>query len=115
VPGRELSHVAEDRIRGRDRVEGEEGLEGVEVDLAARQRPQLGREAQLAADVAVVERLDPVAVAGEHEAAASCVPDRGREHPAQPLGEAEAVLLVQVDERLGVAARAQVVAGAFEL
>ena len=88
-PGRQLPDVAEDRVRRRDRVEGEERLERVEVDLAARQRPQLRREAQLVADVPVVERLDPVAVAREHEPAARRVPDRDGEHPAQPLGEAE--------------------------
>ena len=70
VSGRQLPDVAEDRVRRRDRVEGEERLERVEVDLAARQRSQLGREAQLPADVPVVERLDPVWVAREHEAAA---------------------------------------------
>ena len=115
MPGRELADVAEDRVRRRDRVEGEERLERVEVDLAARQRPQLRREAQLVAAVPVVERLDPVAVAREHEAAPPRVPDRDREHPAQPLGEAEPVLLVEVDERLGVAARAELVPGALEL
>src|SRR4029078_7162360 len=115
VPGRELAHVAEDRVRRRDRVEGEERLERVEVDLAAWQRPQLGREAQLAADVAVVERLDPVAGAREHESPAPGVPDRAREHPAQPRGEAGPVLLVEVDERLRVAAGPEPVAGALEL
>jgi hypothetical protein len=54
--------------------------------------------------VPVVEGLDAVAVAREHEPAPPRVPDRDREHPAQPLGEAGPVLLVQVDERLGVAA-----------
>ena len=115
MPRGQLAHVAEDRVRRGDRVEREERLERVGVDLAARQRAQLGREAQLAADVPVVERLDPVAVAREHEAAARRVPDRDREHPAQPLGEAGAVLLVEVDEHLGVGVRAEGVAGALEL
>ena len=115
VPGRQLADVAEDRVRRGDRVEREERLERVGVDLAARQGAQLGREAQLAADVAVVERLDPVAVAREDEAAARRVPDRDGEHPAQPLGEAGAVLLVEMDERLGVGVGAEGVAGAREL
>ena len=51
VPRRQLADVAEDRVRRRDRVEREERLERVGVDLAARQRAQLGREPQLAADV----------------------------------------------------------------
>jgi hypothetical protein len=44
VPRRELARLAEDRQRRRDRVEGEERLERVEVDLAARQRAQLRGE-----------------------------------------------------------------------
>ena len=115
VAGGQLAHVAEDRVRRRDRVEGEEGFERVEVDLAARQGAQLGRELERAAGRAVVERLDPVRVAREHEAAAPLVPDRDREHPAQPLRELEAVLLVQVDERLGVRVRPVRVARAHEL
>src|SRR5215831_14878576 len=66
----QLAHVAEDRQRRRDRVERKERLDRVEVDLAAWQPPQLGREGQLAVDVPVVERLDPEAVAHEHEPAA---------------------------------------------
>ena len=115
VPGGQLPDVAEDRVRRGDRVEGEERLEGVEVDLAARQRPHLRREAELVADVAVVERLDPVAVAREYEPTPPRVPDRDREHPAQPLGEAGPVVLVEMDERLGVAASAQLVPRALQL
>ena len=65
--------------------------------------------------MAVVERLDPVGVAREHEPAARRVPDRDGEHPAQPLGEADTVLLVEMHERLGVAVGAQRVACALEL
>src|SRR5205823_8199219 len=43
------------------------------------------------------------------------VPDRDREHAAEPAREVVAVLLVQVDEDLGVAARAEAVAGGLEL
>src|SRR5881394_2308895 len=43
VAGRQLAALVEDRERCRDRVEGEEGLETVEVELAARQRSQLRR------------------------------------------------------------------------
>src|SRR5215471_9974904 len=115
VAGRELPDVAKDRVRSRDRVEGEERLERIQIDLAARQRPQLRREAQLSVDVPVVERLDPVGVTGEHETTTARVPDGGREHPAQALGEAGPVLLVEVDERFRVAARPQLVARTLEL
>ena len=115
VPRRELAGLAEDRQRRRDRVEGEEGLERVEVDLPARQRAQLGGELEPVAVGPVVERLDPVAVAREHEPPAGRVPERDREHPAQAPEEGRALLLVQVDEHLGVAVRAEGVAGALEL
>ena len=67
VPGRQLADLAEDRERRRDRVEGEERLERVEVDLAAGQRVELRRERERHVVDAVVERLDPEAVAREHE------------------------------------------------
>ena len=115
MPGLELAHLAEDRQRPGNGVEREERVERVEVDLAARKRPQLGGELDLAADVAVVERLDPVGVAREHEPAALRVPERDGEHAPQPLGEARAVLLVKVDEHLGVAVRREPVAGPLEV
>ena len=102
--------------RRRDRVEGEERLERVEVDLAARQRAQLGRERELAAGVAVVERLDPVAVAREHEPPRASRP-RARPRTSRAAARANAgpSLLVEVHEHLGVAVRAEAVAGALEL
>src|SRR5207248_1960685 len=57
----QLPDVTEDRERRRNRVEREERLERVEVDLAARECTQLGREGELPAGGAVVERLDPEA------------------------------------------------------
>ena len=103
VTGGKLADLAEDRVRRRDRVEREERLERVEVDLAARERAQLGGELEHAADVAVVERLDPVPVAREHEPSSPCVPDRDGEHAAQPAHEVRAVLLVEVEVHLRVA------------
>ena len=79
----ELARVAEDRERRGNRVEREESRHGVMVDLTARERAQLGRKRELAVDVAIVERLDPEAVACEHDTAASGIPDRDRKHPAQ--------------------------------
>ena len=115
VAGRQLADLAIDRPRPVDRVEGEEGLERVEVDLARGQRLELRREHEVLA-VAVVERLDPEAVAREHEPAPLRVPHRDREHAPQPLGEARPVLLVEVDEHLGVGVRrAEAMAGRLEL
>ena len=64
---------------------------------------------------AVVERLDPEAVAREHEPPPARVPDRDGEHAAQALGEAVAVLLVEMEQHFGVAVRAEVMPGALEL
>jgi hypothetical protein len=114
VAGRQLAHLAEDRERRRHRVEREERLERVEVDLAARQRAQLRRESELVAAGAVVERLDPEAVAREHEPLPRRVPERDCEHAAQPSREVEAPLLVAVDEHLGVAVRREAMAVALE-
>jgi hypothetical protein len=112
VTREQLPDLAEDRERPRDRVEREERVERVEVDLALRQRVELGRERELAVDVAVVERLDPEAVAREHELLLPRIPDRDGEHPAQPLEEAETPLFVAVHVHLGVALGAEGVAGA---
>ena len=96
-------------------VEGEERLERVEVDLPAGQRAQLGGERKLAVDRAVVERLDPEAVAREHEPPPARVPDRDGEHPAQALCELVAVLLVEMEHHFGVAVRPEAVPGALQL
>jgi hypothetical protein len=111
VSGRELPNVAEDRVRPRDRVEGEKRLERVEVDLAARQRPKLRGEGELVRAEAVVERLDPERITGEHEPSLPGVPECDGEHAAQALREPVAVLLVEVHQHLGVGAGRKAVAG----
>ena len=115
MAGGKLSRVAEDRVRRRDRVEREERLERVEIDLAARKRAQLGRELEHSARVTVVERLDPVAIAREHETSCLRVPDRDREHPAQPPHVLRAVALVEMQMDFGVAMRPERVTVALEL
>jgi hypothetical protein len=115
VAGRQLADLAEDRERRRHRVEREERLDRIRIELALRQGVELRGERQLAAHVAVVEGLDPEAVAGEDEPAPRGVPDRHREHPAQALGEAPPPLLVAVDEHLRVRARPEPMAGPLEL
>ena len=115
MPRLELADLAEDRQRAGHRVEGEERLERVEIDLATRKRSQLGGERELAVGLAVVERLDPEAVARQHQPAALGVPEREGEHPAQPLDETHAVLGVEVNQHLGVAARPEAVPRSLEL
>ncbi len=115
VAGRELLDVDEDRERRRHAVEREERVQRVEADVAVLQRVELRGEAELAAVQPVGERLDPEAVAREHEPAPRRVPDGDREHAAQALPEPVAPLLVAVDEHLGVGARAERVARRLEL
>src|SRR4051812_18964078 len=103
-----------DRKRRRDRVEGEERLESVEVDLAAGKSLQLRREGEGAALGRVVERLDPEGVTGEHESAALRVPERDREHPAQLADVARPVLLVEMQMDLGVARRSEAMPAPLE-
>ena len=101
-PAGSLRDVAVDRQRRRDRVEREVRLERVGVELAreagrgaaAPSAPRRTTARRRAARV--VQRLDAEAVAGEHEPARARVPQRDREHAAQPLDEAGAVLLVEV-------------------
>jgi len=107
--------LAEDRIRRRDRVERQERLERVEVDLAPRERAQLRRELEHIAGVAVVQRLDPVAIARQHEPPSLAVPDRHREHPTEPPHVLGAIARVEVEMDLGVAMRPEDMALAFEL
>ena len=66
--GRRSFDVSEDRVRARDRVEGEEGLERVEVDLAARQGAVRGEEETALRDP-VVERLDAEGIGGRRAGA----------------------------------------------
>ena len=115
VARRQLADVDEDRARRRHAVERQERFERVEVDIPVREGVELRRERQLAADGAVVQRLDPEAVAREHEPPGARVPDGDREHAAQPLPQARPPFLVAVREHLGVAMRAEPVTGAFEL
>ena len=115
VPRRQLADLPEDRERRRDRVEGEERLERVEVDLTAGQRVELGRERERDVVEAVVEGLDPEPVPREHEPPPRRVPDRDGEHAAQPRREPGSPLLVRVDEHLGVRPRREAMAGAREL
>jgi hypothetical protein len=110
----QLQRPLEDRERGGNGVEGQERLEGVEVDLASPQGLQLGSEGKQPVLGAVVERLDPEAVPGEHKRALPRVPEREREHTPQLSDELRAVLLVEVDEHFGVALGGEPMAAPLE-
>ena len=120
VAGGQLADLREDGQRSRNRVEGQERLERVEIDLAPKaglghERLQLRGEGERPAGVPVVEGLDPEAVPPEHQAASARVPQRQGEHAAQGLYEVRPAILVEVHEHLRVAAGGEAVAAALQL
>ena len=120
MPRGQLAGLGEDRQRRRDRVEGEVGGDRLGVDRTREarlleHRLQLRGEGEPCRDEPVVERLDPEAVAGQQQPPLALVPEGDREHPPQPLDEAVAVLLVEVDQHLGVAVGREAVPAALQL
>ena len=115
MPGRQLLDAAEGRS-ARHVLQREVGVERGRVELArdagqAEQRLQLrGERDRPVGQPRPEERLLADAVAGEHEPLAAGIPEREREHPAEPLDEADAVLLVQVRDHRRVAGAAHLVA-----
>ena len=79
------------------------------------QRLDLGAEEQPVALAAPVQRADADAVAGEEDGALGEVDERQRELAAQLLEDALAVLLVEVDDDLGVGMGAEDVALGLQL
>ena len=115
----ELLHALQDRARRRDVLEREVVGDRARIDLARHsgvegERLELGRERQPPAVVVVVERLDAEAVAPQHQTAAPAVVEPEREHPAQVLEQAQLVLLVEVEQGLGVAVAAEAMAASCE-
>ena len=74
----------------------------------------LRAEHQTIADDRPVERLDPEPVARQQQSPPRPVPDRKREHAAEPLEGAISPLLVGVEDRFSVAARLVAVSGRLE-
>jgi hypothetical protein len=98
---------AHDRALPEHRPAGQQLVERHRVELArdlgeAQQRTELRREDQRVAEPRVDQRLDPERIAGQDEAALAGVPHRGRPHAAQAVGEAQAAVLVAVDQDLAV-------------
>ena len=79
------------------------------------QRLDLGGEGEPPGLLGVEQRLLPEVIAREQQAAAAPVPDREGEHAAQPREHPLAVVLVQVDQHLGVAAGPELVAPGHQL
>src|SRR4051794_40547067 len=92
-------------------AEDEEGVDGSRGWLEATERSfdrrQLRPEDQLSVSMGIEERLLAEAVTREQEPAAAAVPDREREHAFQGVDQVWTEVLVEVNERFRVAARAQ--------
>ena len=102
-------------LRVRDVLIGQVLVDRRRVDLARQaghlqQALQLAGEEQPARLVAIDERLFAQAVAAEHEAAAIGVPDGDGEHAVQVREAVRPFVLVEMDDRLGVAVGAELVA-----
>ena len=90
-------------------LEGQVGAQGLGVDLAAeagvlKQALDLGAEQQLACvGLGIIERLDAENIARAVHLVRFRVPYDEGKHAAQPGGQRRAVLLIAVDDDLGVA------------
>src|SRR5678816_3406002 len=95
----ELLHPRDDAVGGRRHLAGQEMPERGPVqpplDVGKRQeRLQLGAEIEPSADLGVVERLDPEAVAGDQELPLLRIPQREGEHAPQLVDAVRPALLV---------------------
>src|SRR5579862_8786183 len=120
VSGGKLTHILEDAVGVGHVAEGEIFHDRARCDAQRRtveriERPQLRAEDDPLPSQGIAERLHAGAVARHEQALPAGVPDREREHTVQPSHHIDAVLLVEMDEHLGVAARGKAVAGELQL
>jgi hypothetical protein len=73
------------------------------------------REDQTRAIEEIVERLDTVAIACEHQPLGAAIPDRKREHAVQSLDAGFSPLGERLQQHLGVGARPELLAGGPKL
>ena len=107
VAGQELAHALEQGLAGQAELEGQVVLEPLEVRADGRQERQqrlrLRGEVEDVADLGVVERLDPEAVARAEQLLLALVPERVGEHAAQAVERVRAPAVVGAHHDLGVA------------
>src|SRR5260370_1196953 len=120
VAGLELPHVAERCKRGGDVAELEVGVERVPVELAcgepgSHEGLELGSECDNPRRMHIVKGLDPDPVPREKQPARLGIPNREREHAAETLDSAGALLFVEVQHRFRVALGAEAVTATEEL
>src|SRR5688572_17889857 len=116
----ELADVAEGRRRRRDVAELEVHIERLPVEgptgkVGAMEGFQLRRERDAPRRDRDVQRLDPETVAGEEQRLRRGVPDGEREHTAQLLHAIGALVLVEMENGLGVALGRERVSAGQEL
>src|SRR5262249_1449091 len=109
---RKLGNVLKGRARGQGEPEGEALIYRHRVKDSPnpwklQQRLDLRGEDQGAVANGVIERPNPHAVAGEEAAVEPLIPERQREVPIEHFQESRALLLVQVDNSLGIRLRAE--------
>ena len=119
MAGHQLPDGGERRQRARDEAERQERVDRLVVQIGgnepAREHAlQLGPEDEEVADLRVVERLDPQAVACQHRPPLATVPEREAEHPAELPRKLGARVFVEVRDDLGVAAGQKRMAAAFQ-
>ena len=108
-------------MRGANRIaEGEVGVDGLQIKRVRQlrvqaQRLQLGAEDHLRAKLGVVEWLFAERVAGEEQAPAPAIPQGEGKHAVEPFDAALALLLIEVDNALGIGARGETVTFGLQL
>src|SRR5690348_976589 len=103
-------HVAERQILGQALTACDRGL------LRSGQHClDLGAEEETFRRDCIEERLDAEVIADQHRATAPSIVNRQSEDAVEPGGEARTILLVRVNEDLGIRVRAKPVASMHEL
>src|SRR5262249_38925257 len=120
VPWLEFMNAVDNAFRRRSAERREKMRYGVPVELALHFRElqdgfHLGGEDQPSLDLAVVERLDAQAIAGQKQLPVPFVPDRQPEHAAEVVDAALTIFFIQMDDGLGIARGVKDMAAALQL
>ena len=120
VAGRQLVHIADDRVRIGNEVVGEIARQTLRIEGAtdvrvSQHRAQLGAEHEPAVRFRVVRRLFAHAVAGEKQQLAAAVPHGEAEHAVEMIETMLAVLLPGVNDHLRIGRGGEAVPGTLEV
>src|SRR5262249_53539273 len=119
LPGLELADSLEQRARSAHIAEGEELSQGLRIELCAdvrqfQQRLGLRGEGELSLGERVIKGLDAEGIARNDQPLGAAVPQRQGEHALELLQERIALLLVEMDDDLSIAAGGELVPGLLE-